>query len=1001
MCFLPSRSNTELTLVRTIFSIVLLSGLIASPLLHAQQEGMDQRLVAAEQVYRQQGAETALPEFERLLQAFTENGDTRNAALAQGYIGECHWRMGDFDQSRDNLEHALVLKRDLGDRLQEGKTLNVIGLLEWDLGNFEQAIERFGEASAIGKALGDRKLEGATLNNLSMVYDELGDYRTSLRQYEQVLEIYSGADFPRGEGDTLGNIGGVHLLLGHYSKAVEYYQQALKISEQLESVPAMSQDHGNLGLSYTGLGRIDVALQHFEEALKLAEQAGMRQEQGLWLRGKANAQIKSGRYDLGLESHRAALEIYAEVDAQPLLVEALHDMGQLYLELGDPGSAEQYFQRALELARSIDLSRGITINLIALGDVQYFHERLEEAAAFYFQAAQRCKETGEQGIQGEALLRLARAHRLQQGFEQARQEAGEALAIARETGARTTEAMALLTQAELDREQANVKSALGRYAEAEKLSAAIADPDLLWQIDYGRALALVQDDQKEAAVTALLKAIGYIENVRNRLRENRFRAGYIQDKHQVYIELVRLQLELGQVNKAFLSAERLRAWSYNEQTEYREVVTRTEEQRLVETEMRERIRQLQSLIEVENSQVQADRRQMALDTFSLELMIAEQEYESFLDDIGGQQFTGTKPGIPADQARLRRVLRPTDALIEYVVGADNIMIFVLTAESLQATSVAMPQVNLRSRLELLRDLLLQVDNDRWKKPAASLSKTLLEPLWENGWLEGVKHLYLVPHGMLNYLPIALLPIETGTGQRSVIETYTLAYLPAASTLENGVSGSDEIQSLLVMAPTRSHLRHAPQESAAIGELFQPRALSLVGDMATESTFKNIAGNYQVLHLATHGYFNKLNPLLSGLELEPDEANDGMLEVHEILGLRLESDLVTLSACETGMGSGYFAEIPAGDDFVGLTRAFLDAGSASVLATLWQVDDRSTVELMKIFYGYLKGDGKHPDKTAALAAAQRAMRVSDKYRHPYYWAPFILVNSIHKDHSARG
>jgi CHAT domain-containing protein len=329
------------------------------------------------------------------------------------------------------------------------------------------------------------------------------------------------------------------------------------------------------------------------------------------------------------------------------------------------------------------------------------------------------------------------------------------------------------------------------------------------------------------------------------------------------------------------------------------------------------------------------------------------------------------------------------------------MVFVLTADELQATSIELSQINLRARLELLRDLLLQVDNERWKKPAARLSKSLLEPLRKQGWLDGVTHLYLVPHGMLNYLPFALLPIESQTGQQAVIDSYTLAYLPSASILENEEFDTHEIQSLLVVAPARSQLRYVPEETSAITELFRSQAVSLTGEDATESAFKKEAGNYQVLHLATHGYFNKFNPLLSGLELEADETNDGLLEVHEILELKLSSDLVTLSACVTGLGSGYLTEIPAGDDFVGMTRAFLRAGSGSVLATLWQVDDRSTVELMKRFYRHLRGAGAYPDKTLALAQAQRKLRASDKHGHPYYWAPFILVNSIHQNHRARG
>jgi CHAT domain-containing protein len=175
---------------------------------------------------------------------------------------------------------------------------------------------------------------------------------------------------------------------------------------------------------------------------------------------------------------------------------------------------------------------------------------------------------------------------------------------------------------------------------------------------------------------------------------------------------------------------------------------------------------------------------------------------------------------------------------------------------------------------------------------------------------------------------------------------------------------------------------------------------LLGDAATESAFKNSADQYRVLHLATHAYFNKLNPLLSGLQLEPDETNDGLLEVHEILELKLGSDLVTLSACETGLGSGFFAEIPAGDDFVGMTRAFLQVGSAAVLATLWEVDDRSTVDLMKSFYRNLDAAGAGRDKAAALADAQRSLRTSDKYQHPYYWAPFVLVGVMNQQNRDR-
>jgi CHAT domain-containing protein len=122
-------------------------------------------------------------------------------------------------------------------------------------------------------------------------------------------------------------------------------------------------------------------------------------------------------------------------------------------------------------------------------------------------------------------------------------------------------------------------------------------------------------------------------------------------------------------------------------------------------------------------------------------------------------------------------------------------------------------------------------------------------------------------------------------------------------------------------------------------------------------------------------------LLSGLQLEADNSDDGRLEVHEIMELRLKAKLVTLSACDTAVGSGYFSDIPPGDDLVGLTRAFLSTGTPSVLASLWEVNDRSAVTFMDNFYRQLRLS----DKATALAMAQRQMRVRGMYRHPYYWA----------------
>ena len=144
-----------------------------------------QQLKATEQVYRQQGPEAALPGFEQLRLAFQQSDDTGSEGTAIRFIGEIHWRLGDFEKADQFLQTALTMKRENGDRLQEGKTLNVLGLLSWDLGDYDAAKDYFRQGTAIAQDLGDNKLAGAILNNLSLVHDELGDYLVSLEQYQK------------------------------------------------------------------------------------------------------------------------------------------------------------------------------------------------------------------------------------------------------------------------------------------------------------------------------------------------------------------------------------------------------------------------------------------------------------------------------------------------------------------------------------------------------------------------------------------------------------------------------------------------------------------------------------------------------------------------------------------------------------------------------------------------------------------------------------------------
>jgi CHAT domain-containing protein len=977
-------------------TIRLLSAFTLGALLSLRAAGdaaaLDPRIDAAVQVYRQDGAEEALPLFERLPGQLGKAASTRDQAAVLHYTGECHWRLGEFREARDFLDRALALERRTADRPGQARTLNVLGLLAWDQGEYDEAIDRFKTARTIARALGDPKLEGASLNNLSLVYDELGDYDVSLKQYQQVLDLYKSVDFPRGVGDTLGNIGGVYLLLGQFREALGYYQQALAISERLKSTTSMSQDNGNLALCLLGLGETYDAIRHFDRAIDLAKEAGMREDQAYWMRQKGNGLIREGLYDQGLQSHRAALAVYESLGAQAELAEALHDSGDLYLLLGDTESAEQSFTRALALAREVSLARGITQNLSALGDLEFRRKRYDNAVGLYEQANQRSAASGERQLQAQSLLRLAQVHREQSKLPLAAAEADQALTIARDTGAHPTEAQALLSRAETKRRLDQSSQALIDFKAAEAALGPTRDPDLLWRILYGRARAQESTGDTRAALASLVAAVTVIESVRDQLQEPRFRAGFVDDKYDVYVELVRLQLQLGLTAEAFSTAERLRARSYAEQLGGRSPLLLTDVDRRRETQLRERIAQLQRALVDEDAEGAPAHSQRAMNRFSEELQRAEQEYQAFLDDHAAAPTPSVAAIAGSSVAALQALLQPDEALIEYVVGPDRLTAFVVTARGIAASTTPVRLVDLEARIALLRDLVQRPGDDRWQKPAASLAATLLQPLNDSAQFGGIARLYIVPHGVLNSLPFALLPVGAADDHTLLIDRYALAYLPAAAALRPDEPIAPDARSLLAMAPVRSRLRYAPEEARSIDALYAPHSRLLIGTGATESQFKKLAGGYNVVHLATHGVFNKANPLLSGIELEADAQNDGLLQVHEVLGLHLRASLVTLSACETALGSGYFSETPAGDEFVGMTRAFLAAGTNSVLATLWDVDDHASVTVMQRFYERLKQSRDGAAAATALAEAQRQLRASKDLNHPYYWAPLVMVGS---------
>jgi CHAT domain-containing protein len=284
---------------------------------------------------------------------------------------------------------------------------------------------------------------------------------------------------------------------------------------------------------------------------------------------------------------------------------------------------------------------------------------------------------------------------------------------------------------------------------------------------------------------------------------------------------------------------------------------------------------------------------------------------------------------------------------------------------------------LEAEVRALREAVGQASGEAWRGPARRLYDRLLAPV--PGALDRPR-LVIVPHGPLHYLPWAALT----DGRQTLAERAAPTFLPSAGVLRFlAARTAAPARTMLILGnpdlgDKAFDLPGAQAEARAIRGIW-PDSTVLLRKAATKSALTRAGGLFRIIHVAAHGEFVADRPLDSRILLSPEGEDDGRLTAGDLYGLRLAADLVTLSACETGMG-----QVLSGDDVVGLTRGFLYAGAASIVASLWPVSDAETQFLMTGFYRNLKS----LPKAEALRRAQ--LETMRRFPHPFFWSAFQLT-----------
>jgi pentatricopeptide repeat protein len=957
---------------------------------------------------------SALDKYINALQLAEEIDDADERATLPGNIGAAFFYLGEFDTALVYYQESLSHLEEIGDMRRVGNRLGNIANVYSDKSDYPNALAYFKKVFKVREELNDQQGMAADLNNIGLVYQEMGAYKLALNHYQKAYKINKSMNNIRSMGKNLANIANVRIKFGDYDKALTIYQESIELRRQTGDRKGEGIDLGNMGIIYQTLGDFTGAASYFQKALTIEREIGYREGEAYQLGRLAELYSIRGEYAKAIQSYNEALDIHRDLGHVYGEATWLEALGGIYLEVGDYQRALGSLQQVFELHKGIGNRSGEASTYTKIGHVYQGMKDYEKARNSYELSRKIHRELGEKA--GECLNNIYLSYLLNMNgdTELALENLKNAEKISDGIGERMLQILVQEQLGDFYRGQGDVKNAHRAYGKGISISEGLENPELKWQLFYGDGKLWELQGDDERAYYAYQATVTSIEDIREKAEIEELRAGIFRDRFEAYRAIINVLVRMGRIDEAFQYIERSRSRNLLDLLGNAKIPIKgiqTQEQIKREQILRAKIKALVTQISEETRRNKESVRDAAIEDYQTELQETRQEYKNLLIDLKLQnlEYASLVSIETISASTTQKMLDEESALLEYLVSKNSIIIFVVTKEAVHVVTVAEGEASIRGRIMLFQGTAVEdisaekLLEQHWILPMQDLYDILIKPVINNGYLANKKHLIIIPHGLLHYLPFQALivghesQITKSSRPHFLIEDFDITYAPSASVLRLcKKKGSFPGNSLLLLAPRISALPMSENEVKEIAATYGEGAECYLRGRATESLVKEQGQKFRQLHFATTAVFNKSNPLFSRLELAGDDRDDGNLEVHEIFGLNLNASMITISACQTALGSGYTVAVPQGDDLISLCRAFLYAGSPSVVASLWEITDPSTALFMIRFYTHLK----NMTKSEALAQTQRDMisgdvflkegEKTDVYSHPYHWASFVLV-----------
>lgn len=912
--------------------------------------------------------------------------------------GEKFQHQGQFEKSIEFFKKALLVAANQNDLQNKLESLLKLGILYWNIGELEKSTELYQKAFLVAEELELKKKMDEIFNywEIYRLYKEAkryrsqGQYKNSIKKFEEAIELARKIRSKEHEVKCLRQLSVTYSDLNEIDKLFSLNKKALAIAQKLKHQTEEGRCLYNIGHYYGTLDNYSQALWHYERALRIARNLEEHDDESNCLANISNIYIQLGNYEKALQYLKEVLRIDRQLGEDAYVTMDLNNIGVVYQKKAahsenkdDLYHALAHFQESLRMARKIGEARAEIQTLNNIGMLYMDLESYPEALKHFQLGLKKAQKAQEVDEIANILVNLGVVHSRQGNYEFSIRYCRKAIDIASETKGEKT----------------------------------------LWEAHFEIANAYRKQGKYQKSLENYKNAIFVLEKIRSRIQLEELKASYLgtYKRIETYQNTVDLLCTLHESEpeklydiQAFNFLERAKARAFLDRLEVSQVnLSQGVEADLLKQEeaLMKRISNLNSKLFL--SELGGEQKKKIGD----QLKTCEERLEALKREIrmSSPAYANLKyPQIISLEQTQKQVLDNETAFFEYCLGKRNSYAFVITKRKLKI--FALPPA--KKIQELVREYLKAItekENQDFQL-GYELFRTLVLP----GLDKKMDKLIFIPDDILHYLPFETL-LSQKNEKRWLVEDYKVGYAPSISALQEIIrqerssdrkpqkdllafgdpffgpeEEKDSVRETLKdfsSADTLNlpRLKYSGLEIEKMAGLFKKTKINIFKRKeATEEQLKRLNhADYKILHFATHCLIDDEKPARSSivLSLGNNSAEDGLLQMREIFNLKLNSDLVTLSSCQTGLG-----QYIKGEGIEGLCRAFFYAGASSALISLWAVHDQASYQFMERYYLHLRSSNSIMD---SLQKAKLEMIGSDVFSHPYYWAGFIVTGNSDK------